>query len=97
MDQNNEVSGIKFETDSWKAVKYYNETSTPKVIQWVMKFSGGSIKEERQAEYVLLGFVIIAIAISLFLFFGGHKNTLQPKEIIDNSLNQTIENLGNKN
>ena len=79
MDQNNEVSGIKFETDSWKAVKYYNETSTPKVIQWVMKFSGGSIKEERQAEYILLGFVIVAIGISLFLFMGNPLSLFNKK------------------
>jgi hypothetical protein len=69
--QNNEVLGVKFETNSYKAVKYYNETETPKIIKLVMKYSGGAIKEERQAEYVLLGFMILAIAISLYLFLGG--------------------------
>ncbi len=42
---------------------------TPKVIQWTMKYSGGLIKNKNQAQYVLLGFVILAIIISLFLFF----------------------------
>lgn len=80
MDQNNDVSGVKFETDSYKAVKYYDETATPKVVQWVMKYSGGVIKKERQAEYVLFVFVVVAIAISLFLFFGGNNKKLTPEE-----------------
>ena len=55
----------------WKAVQYYHETSNPKIIQWVIKYSGGLIKNENQAGYVLFGFVAAAIIVSLFLFFGG--------------------------
>lgn len=66
-----EVEGVKFETENYKAVKFYSETTTPKMIKLVMKWSGGAVKEERHAEYVLLGFVIVAIGISLYLFFGG--------------------------
>lgn len=69
MDQNHEVEGVKFETDSYKAVKFYDETNTPKIVQWVMKISGGAIKEQKQAEYVLFGFVIVALIVSLFLVF----------------------------
>jgi len=66
----NEVEGVKFETDSYKAIKYYEETKTLKIIKWVMKISGGAIKEERQAEYVLLGFVIVTILLSVFIFYN---------------------------
>lgn len=91
-----EISGVKFESDSWKAVKFYNETTPPKIIQLVMKYSGGAIKEQGQAEYVLFGLVVLTIFVSVFLFFNGtKKNTLPPQEIIDNALNRTIENLGN--
>jgi hypothetical protein len=45
----------------------------PKMVQLVMKWSGGAIKEQRQAEYILLGFVVLAIIISLFLFFGASR------------------------
>lgn len=45
----------------------------PKMVQWVIKISGGSIKNEKQAQYVLLIFVVIMIGISLFLFFGGQS------------------------
>ena len=43
----------------------------PKIIRWLFKYSGGLIKNERQAVYVLLGFMVFVIIISLFLIFGG--------------------------
>jgi hypothetical protein len=44
-----------------------NETisEVPKIVQLTMKWFG--VKEQRQAEYVLLGFVIVAIVVSLVL------------------------------
>ena len=41
----------------------------PRMVRLVMKLSGGAIKEQRQAEYVLLGFAIVFFSISMFLFF----------------------------
>ena len=46
-------------------------SGAPKVIKWLMKLSGGLIKNEKQAQYALLGLVILAIIVSLILFFGG--------------------------
>ncbi|MEK7104950.1 MAG: hypothetical protein AAB868_02835 [Patescibacteria group bacterium] len=54
---------------------------TPKMVQWVMKISGGAIKEQKQAEYMLFGFVVVAIIVSLFLFFGGGGTAGNPKDI----------------
>jgi len=62
-------SGVKFEGEQRYARSYYPKT--PKVIQWVMKYSGGLVKDEKQAIYVLIGFVAVAIVVSLFLVFGG--------------------------
>lgn len=70
-----EEPDIKFETDSYKAVKFYNETNIPKMVQLIMKYSGGAIKEQKQAEYVLFAFAIIVFTISLFLFFGGSSGS----------------------
>ena len=53
----------------------------PKIVQLVMKWSGGAIKEQKQAEYVLLGFIILAIIISLFLVFGGGHTVGNPTDI----------------
>src|SRR3989344_2870227 len=49
-------------------------SETPRMIELVIKYSGGSVKNERQAQYVLLGLVIIMISISLYLFFSGSKS-----------------------
>lgn len=75
------VEGVQFETNSYRAVKFYGETDTPKMIKLMMKISGGSVKSEKQAEYILLGFVVVAIIISLFLFFsGGGSNDMNLRQ-----------------
>lgn len=39
-------------------------------VRLVMKLSGGLVTEEKQANYILLGFAILAIIISILLFSG---------------------------
>jgi hypothetical protein len=51
---------------------------TPKIIQWVIKYSGGLVKDEKQANYVLIGFVAVAVIVVLFLVFGGGGNEGTP-------------------
>lgn len=70
-----EAPDIKFETDNWEKSASSFQDNTPKMVKLVMKISGGAIKGQRQAEYVLLGFVVVAVVISLFLVFGGKGNT----------------------
>ncbi len=43
----------------------------PKMIQWVINHSGGLVKDEKQAQYVLITFVIVATTISFFQLFGS--------------------------
>lgn len=61
-------SGVKFQGD-WHPPLY--EREPPKMVQWIMKYSGGWVKNEKEASYVLAGFVILAIIISFILVFGG--------------------------
>jgi hypothetical protein len=63
-----EVQSQQFEA-SRIPVKAIREGSA--IVRFLIKYSGGAIKEEKQAEYVLLAFVIIALSTSLYLFFGG--------------------------
>ena len=78
MNPNNEPPRVVLEENSnWGAVKYYHESSAPKMIQWVTKYSGGLVKDANQAAYVLVGLAIIAFGISFYLFFGGGPT--QPK------------------
>lgn len=62
-------TGVKFD-EGWR-VEHSYYPDTPKMIQWVIKYSGGLVKDEKQASYVLLGFVVLAVVVSLFLIFGG--------------------------
>lgn len=61
--------GVKFKNDKQASRSYYS--GTPKVIQFIIKCSGGYIKDEKRAVYAILGFVVLAIIISLFLILGG--------------------------
>ena len=74
----NEVGEIKFDIPSYGAVKYYSETDTPKMVKLVMKWSGGAIKEQKHAEYLLLGFVVVVIGVSIYLFIGGGHTSHKP-------------------
>ena len=44
---------------------------TPKMVQWVIKYSGGLVKNEKQANFVLISIIALAIIISLVLIFGS--------------------------
>jgi len=88
MDQNNEDNkGIdlsqslkepasKSQGGQWSPGHYVSPFA-PKIIRWLIKYSGGLIKNEKQASHVLIGFVVLAIIISLFLFFGGKKAEIE--------------------
>ncbi|OHA09745.1 MAG: hypothetical protein A3A44_02065 [Candidatus Sungbacteria bacterium RIFCSPLOWO2_01_FULL_60_25] len=47
------------------------------MVGWVIRHSGGLIQDERQASFVLLGFVAVVIAVSLYLFFSAGAGTQQ--------------------
>ena len=81
MDQNNEPPKIVFEGEEFQRPSQSFQTPTPKIVQWVIKYSGGTVKDERQANYVLIGFVMLAIVISLFLFFSGGGSAGNPKDV----------------
>ena len=80
-NQTGQVSPIDQIDQIPSAVK---DVKTSAMARWVMKLSGGMIKEQRQAEYALLSFSIIAIAISIFLFFGSNNAKQPVKKITPN-------------
>ena len=78
MDQNNEPPRMVFEGEEFQQSARSFQSPTPKIVQWVIKYSGGYIKDEKQANYFLIGFVAVAIIISLFLFFGAVRSPSPP-------------------
>lgn len=78
---------IKSQTEQTQKVpEILGNSGVPKIVQLVMKWAG--LKEQKQAEYLLLGFVILAIGVSLYLLFGGRTqvsmniDSITGKEII---------------
>jgi len=80
MDQKNDENGIdlskrleestpKSPSRQWSSGPYVSPFA-PKIIRWLIKYSGGLIKNEKQAACVLFGFIIFVVIISLFLIFG---------------------------
>ena len=47
-------------------------SSTPKIAKWLIKCSGGYVNE-KQANYILIAFIAIAIIISLILIFSSNE------------------------
>jgi len=78
---NDSDTGVQFK--EYRAPRSYSSSETPKIIQWVIKYSAGLVKNKKQANYVLLGFVVVAIIVSLFLIFGGGGSNI-PKEALEN-------------
>ncbi len=73
-NQKADISGLFKELDHKEGPQtsgFQKSYQSSKIIQWTMWLSGGRIKTEKQATYVLLGFVVLVIIISLFLLFSG--------------------------
>ena len=79
MDQNNEPPKIEFEEEKWQRPIRTFHSGTPEIVRLVIKYSGGYIKDEKQATHAILVVVIIAIIFSLFL--GGGQTTNSSKDI----------------
>ncbi|HEY4488330.1 MAG TPA: hypothetical protein VJB97_02340 [Candidatus Paceibacterota bacterium] len=71
MDQNNEPPQIVFEEESVQRPSQSFQTPAPKIVELVIKYSGGTVKDEKQANYVLIGFVAVTIVIMTVLLFSG--------------------------
>lgn len=78
MDQNNEPPKIVFEGEEFQRPAQSFQTQTPKIVQWVIKYSGGYIKDEKQAQYALIGFVVLAFIFAFFFMTSGGSGVKGP-------------------
>lgn len=81
MDQANKPRKIVFEGEQFHHPRSF-QTSTPRIVALVIKCSGGRVKDEKHVSYFLIGFLLIAIAISLFFIFSGGVEI--PPEALEN-------------
>ncbi|MEK7480823.1 MAG: hypothetical protein AAB604_01830 [Patescibacteria group bacterium] len=77
---NDSGTGVQFQNE-WRPAARASSPSTPRVVRWVMENSGGYVKDEKQASYVLLGLAAAAIVVSLWLLLGrgGGPNVPLPR------------------
>ena len=68
---------MKFQNEERQSVQAFLP-ETPKIIQWIVKYSGGLIRDEKQAQYVLLGFVALTIIIVVVIAVSGGSNQPVP-------------------
>ena len=55
--------------------------TAPKIIQLVIKYSGGLVKDEKQANYVILGFVVLVIVTVIVIVMSSGSNQPRPGSI----------------
>lgn len=82
-DSSSRVEIIESAENSWGAIKYYRQDTPPKLIQFVIKLSGGTVKDETQASKVLIAIACIFFALMVgtfaYSFFGiGEKSQPLP-------------------
>ena len=67
MDPNSNVPPkITFEDDGWQQPMRPGAGQNPKIIQWVIDYSGGRVKNKQQAVYVLVGIIGLCVVIAFF-------------------------------
>lgn len=52
---------MAFHHKEYKSRTLLGEYQTPKMVLWLLKHSGGLLKTQRQAAYVLFGFILFTI------------------------------------
>ena len=57
------------------------QSQSPKMVQWIIKHSGGYIKNDKQANHVLIGIVLLSV-ITSFFFLSDFSSEPQPDFII---------------
>jgi hypothetical protein len=65
----NNSAAEKDEPPSYSSIASVKTSS--KFIRWIIEHSGGKIKSEKEANYVLIAFLLIMIIISVYLIFSG--------------------------
>ena len=87
MDQNNEPRRVIFEGEEFSQRPMPSfRNQRPKIVEWVIKYSGRLVKDENQARYAILGLIGLSLVIAIILFsnvFSGPPKTPPGKSSTD--------------
>ena len=81
INKNNEDRRVMFEEENYLHYSDLSKKSASKMAGWVIKFSGGKVKNERQVNFVLVTIIIISVTISLFLILDTGGSIPSQKDI----------------
>jgi hypothetical protein len=77
---------------SWYLNKIYAKESKveeSKMVKWLIKLSGGKIKSEAMANYILLTLAVVIFVVSLFVFYSQlAPRTVSPSRALINPMQQ---------
>lgn len=71
LQQNLPERNVVFESEGFKSNPRITQSSSPKILGWIIKCSGGLVTTESAAMYIVLGFVTLALLVSAFIFMNG--------------------------
>lgn len=69
---------IQFDVDALQRPMY--ELKEPKLIRWVIDHSGGLVKDETKANYLVLGASLLVFVLSMYLFLHKEEQPYQPSQ-----------------
>lgn len=69
---------------------YFQEEKS-KMAQWVINFSGGHVKTEKQANYVLWAIFAILTVLIIYTFFGGRSSSPNFSSGVDEGVPAPLE------
>jgi len=67
---------VVFETDNWRAESFARSTSRSGIIGIVIKLSGGRIKNDKQANVVLVVISVFIFIVSIFVFIQIFRSSV---------------------
>lgn len=73
----NESSKVTFTNEEWRAPVGSVKQQRSGITQMLIQYSGGRIKNEQQATYILIAFIVVSCVITLFLFFGDSDSPVE--------------------
>ncbi|HWH16120.1 MAG TPA: hypothetical protein VNU25_00845 [Candidatus Paceibacterota bacterium] len=71
MNQDSQQPRVVFDSEEFQRTAGFSQTQAPGIIRWTIRFSGGLITNEKQAQYVLMGLVVMAVILVPVLMLSG--------------------------
>ena len=78
MESPNEQNRVVFEGEQFTHARTTFASSKPTITQWLVKNSDGLLKNEQQAQYILVGFAVCALLASLYILFDVTRSPSPP-------------------